>query len=153
MRLLLVEDERDLAAALSRSLNEESFAVDVAYDGAEGQRLALDVNYDAVILDVMLPRRSGWDVLREIRAAGRRTPVIVLTARDAVADRVHGLNLGADDYLTKPFAIPELVARLRALGRRAASHPCPDLVVGDVRIDMAARRVYRNDGEVELTGA
>ena len=151
MRLLLIEDERDLAAALSRSLTEETFAVDVAHDGADGLRLALDVNYDAIILDVMLPRRSGWDVLREIRASGRRMPVIVLTARDGVDDRVHGLNLGADDYLTKPFAVAELVARLRALGRRASSHPGPELVVGEVRIDMAARRVYRRDGEVELT--
>jgi two-component system OmpR family response regulator len=151
MRVLLVEDERDLAAALTRALTEESFAVDVAFDGVEGHRLALAVDYDAVVLDIMLPRRNGWEVLRDIRAAGRRTPVIVLTARDAVADRVHGLNLGADDYLTKPFAVPELVARLRALGRRAASHPGPELVVGDVRIDMAARRVYRSDEEVELT--
>jgi two-component system OmpR family response regulator len=149
--VLLVEDERDLAAALTRALTEESFAVDVAFDGVEGHRLALAVDYDAVVLDIMLPRRNGWEVLRDIRAAGRRTPVIVLTARDAVADRVHGLNLGADDYLTKPFAVPELVARLRALGRRAASHPGPELVVGDVRIDMAARRVYRSDEEVELT--
>ena len=151
MRLLLVEDERELSAALTRALTEESFAVDAAYDGDEGERLALAVEYDAIVLDVMLPRRNGWDVLRDIRAAGRRTPVIVLTARDAVADRVHGLNLGADDYLTKPFAIPELVARLRALGRRAASHPAPDLIVGDIRIDMAARRVYRRSEEVELT--
>ena len=151
MRVLIVEDERDLAAALTRALTEESFAVDAAYDGDEGERLALAVEYDAIVLDVMLPRRNGWDVLRDLRAAGRRTPVIVLTARDAVADRVHGLNLGADDYLTKPFAIPELVARLRALGRRAASHPAPDLIVGDIRIDMAARRVYRRNDEVELT--
>jgi two-component system OmpR family response regulator len=151
MRVLLVEDERDLAAALLRALTEESFAVDVAADGEEGLRSALEIGYDAIVLDVMLPRRSGWDVLREIRAAGRQTAVILLTARDAVDDRVRGLNLGADDYLTKPFAVSELVARLRALGRRAASHPAPELVVGDVRIDMVARRVFRNDGEVELT--
>jgi two-component system OmpR family response regulator len=151
MRLLLVEDERDLAAALSRALAEESFAVDVARDGDDGLRCALEIDYDAIVLDLMLPRRSGWDVLREIRSAGRTVPVILLTARDAVDDRVHGLNLGADDYLTKPFAVSELVARLRALGRRAASHPGPDLVVGDVRIDLAARRVYRNDEEIELT--
>ena len=151
MRLLLVEDERDLAGALARTLTEESFAVDVAHDGAEGLQRALEIDYDVMVLDVMLPRRSGWDVLREIRLAGRRLPVILLTARDAVDDRVHGLNLGADDYLTKPFAVAELVARLRALGRRASSHPSPDLVVGQVRIDMAARRVYRDGAEIELT--
>jgi two-component system OmpR family response regulator len=152
MRVLLVEDERDLASALSRALADEAFAVDVARDGDEGFFRASEIAYDAVVLDVMLPGCDGWEVLRQLRAANRAMPVIMLTARDAVEDRVRGLNLGADDYLTKPFAIEELVARLRALGRRATAHPRPDLVVGDLRIDMAARRVYRDGDEVALTG-
>jgi DNA-binding response OmpR family regulator len=152
MRVLLVEDERDLASALSRALADEAFAVDVARDGDEGFFRASEIAYDAVVLDVMLPGCDGWELLRQLRAANRAMPVIMLTARDTVEDRVRGLNLGADDYLTKPFAIEELVARLRALGRRAAAHPRPDLVVGGLRIDMAARRVYRDGDEVTLTG-
>jgi two-component system OmpR family response regulator len=151
MRVLLVEDEADLASALARSLEDESFAVDVAPDGDEGLFRAQEIPYDAIVLDVMLPRRSGWALLQALRAAGQATPVIMLTARDGVDDRVRGLNLGADDYLTKPFAIEELVARLRALSRRAAAHPSPELAAGDIRIDMAARRVYRGGDEVELT--
>jgi two-component system OmpR family response regulator len=152
MRVLLVEDEPDLASALARALADEAFAVDVASDGEEGLLRATTIPYNAIVLDLMLPRRDGWDVLRDLRAAGLATPVIVLTARDAIEDRVRGLNLGADDYLVKPFALEELVARLRALGRRAASHPSPELVVGDVRLDMAARRAYQAGREVELTG-
>ena len=152
MRVLLVEDEADLACALARALSDEAFAVDVAADGDEGLYCACEIAYDAIILDLMLPRRDGWDVLQQLRAAGRATPVIILTARDAIDDRVRGLNLGADDYLVKPFAIEELVARLRALGRRAASHPSPELITGNVRIDMSARRVYHAGQEVELTG-
>ena len=152
MRVLLVEDEPELASAVGRALSDEAFAVDVAADGGEGLYHALEIAYDAIILDVMLPVRDGWDVLRELRQNGRVTPVLVLTARDAIEDRVRGLNLGADDYLVKPFAIEELVARLRALGRRAAAHPSPELRLGSVRIDMAARRVYHDDVEVELTG-
>jgi two-component system OmpR family response regulator len=151
MRVLLVEDEPDLASAIARALTDEDFAVDVASNGDDGFFQASEVAYDALVLDVMLPGRSGWDVLRALRGAGRTTPVLMLTARDAVDDRVHGLNLGADDYLTKPFAVEELVARLRALGRRSAGHPSPDLLVGDLRLDMAARRVYRDDREIDLT--
>ena len=151
MRVLLIEDEADLAAALERTLTEEGFAVDAVPDGNEGLHQALDVSYDAIILDVMLPGRSGWDVIRAIRTAGRKTPVIMLTARDTVPDRVRGLNLGADDYLTKPFDVDELVARLRALGRRTMAHPSPVLTVANVQIDLAARRVRRGGAEVELT--
>jgi two-component system OmpR family response regulator len=151
MRVLLVEDEPDLASAIARALTDEDFAVDVASNGDDGFFQASEVAYDALVLDVMLPGRSGWDVLRALRGAGRTTPVLMLTAADAVDDRVRGLNLGADDYLTKPFAVEELVARLRALGRRSAGHPSPDLLVGDLRLDMAARRVYRDDREIDLT--
>jgi two-component system OmpR family response regulator len=151
MRVLLVEDEPDLASAIARALTDEDFAVDVARSGDDGLFQAREVAYDALVLDVMLPGRSGWDVLRALREGGRSTPVLMLTARDAVDDRVRGLNLGADDYLTKPFAVEELVARLRALGRRSAGHPSPDLLVGDLRIDMAGRRVYRGDREIDLT--
>jgi two-component system OmpR family response regulator len=152
MRVLLVEDEPDLASALARALSDEAFAVDLAGDGDEGLFRASEISYDAVILDMMLPARDGWDVLQQLRALGRTMPVLILTARDAIEDRVRGLNLGADDYLVKPFAVAELVARLRALGRRAAAHPSPELVIGDVRMDMAARRVYHAGREVQLTG-
>jgi two-component system OmpR family response regulator len=151
MRVLLIEDEPDLAAALGRALAEEGFAVDTAGDGDDGLFRAQSLPYDAVVLDVMLPGRSGWDVLRELRAAGEATPVIMLTARDAVEEKVRGLNLGADDYLTKPFAVAELVARLRALDRRAQAQPSPVIALGDVRCDLAARRVHRGGHEVELT--
>jgi DNA-binding response OmpR family regulator len=151
MRVLLVEDEADLAGALSRALADQAFAVDVAADGDEALFLAGEVAYEAIVLDVMLPKRDGWSVLTTLRATGHTVPIIVLTARDAVADRVRGLNLGADDYLVKPFSVDELVARLRALGRRVAHQPSPDLVAGDLRINMAARRAFKGDEEIRLT--
>lgn len=151
MRILVVEDEVDLASTLGRALGEAHFAVDIAADGEEAQFLLAEVGYDAVVLDLMLPKRNGWAVLDELRRSGARTPVLVLTALDAVPDRVKALDLGADDYLPKPFAIAELVARLRALVRRATGNPSPMLVVGDIRIDRAARLVYRQDTPVELT--
>jgi two-component system OmpR family response regulator len=152
MRVLLVEDEPELASALARALSDEAFAVDIAPDGGEGLYRAIEIPYDAIILDMMLPVRDGWDVLSELRRHGRVTPVLILTARDAIEDRVRGLNLGADDYLVKPFAVEELIARLRALRRRAAAHPSPEMVLGSVRIEMTARRVYHDGLEVELTG-
>jgi two-component system OmpR family response regulator len=151
VRLLVVEDEPDLRSALARALADQHFAVDTAADGDEALFLAIEVDYDAVVLDLMLPRRNGWDVLDALRAAGRRTPVLLLTARDAVDDRVRGLNAGADDYLTKPFALEELVARLRALIRRAAAQPAPSVRIADVDIDLASRRVFRGGTEVTLT--
>jgi two-component system OmpR family response regulator len=151
MRLLVVEDEPDLREALARTLADEGFAVDVSADGEDGLFQALEVDYDALVLDLMLPRRSGIEVLQTIRQAGRRTPVLLLTARDAIDDRVKGLNAGADDYLTKPFAIPELVARLHALIRRASGHPAPVLELHGVRVDLEAHRVFREGQEVELT--
>jgi DNA-binding response OmpR family regulator len=151
MKLLLVEDEADLRRSLSRALADEGFAVDTADDGEEALHRAVEIEYDAIVLDLMLPRRDGSSVLRALRRAGRVTPVIVLTARDTLDDCVASLNLGADDFLTKPFDLAELVARIRALIRRAAADPSPERHVGPVRIDLAGRRVYRDGDEVELT--
>lgn len=152
MRLLLVEDDPDLSSAMLRALTEAHFAVDRSADGHDALFQATSLDYDAIVLDVMLPGRDGWDVLTALRAAGRTTPVLMLTARDRVDDRVRGLNLGADDYLTKPFAVEELVARLRALGRRAAGQPAPQVRVAGIQLDLSARRVYRDGREVDLTG-
>lgn len=151
MKILLIEDERDLAQALSRALGDDAFAVDIAADGDDGLARALDGDYDAIVLDLMLPGRSGWEVLAALRQARRDVPVIILTARDAIEDRVRGLNLGADDYLTKPVAVAELAARLGAVVRRAARLPAPVLDLGDVRLDLAARRVYRGGTEMPVT--
>jgi two-component system OmpR family response regulator len=151
MRVLVVEDEVDLASALKRSLENERFAIDIALDGEEAQFLLSEVEYDVVVLDLMVPKRSGWTLLSDLRDAGSRTPVLVLTARAAVEDRVRALDLGADDYLLKPFASSELAARLRALVRRAAGHAGSVHVVGSVRVDTAARRVYRDEAQIALT--
>jgi DNA-binding response OmpR family regulator len=151
MRLLVVEDEADLADTLQKALTEESFAVDVAGDGEEGLFKLSDIPYDAAILDVMLPGMDGWTVLENARARGIRTPVLMLTARDMVEDRVRGLNLGADDYLVKPFALTELIARVHAIIRRAYGSAAPRLTIGDVVMDTAAKRVLRNGMVVELT--
>jgi two-component system, OmpR family, response regulator len=151
MRLLIVEDERDLARALKRTLEEEGFVVDLAFDGDEAQFMLAELTCDAVVLDLMVPGRDGWQLLAGLRAAGARTPVLVLTARDAVDDRVRALDLGADDYLSKPFAVAELTARLRALVRRAAGHAAPVYVAGNVAVHSAARRVYLDDVPVDLT--
>jgi two-component system OmpR family response regulator len=151
MRLLVVEDDTDLARTLRKVLEEEHFLVDVAATGDEALYHATEMAYDAIVLDLMLPVVDGWTVLESLRRAGRRAPVLVLTARDTVADKVRGLDLGADDYLTKPFAIAELVARLRSLIRRASGDPAPEIVVGELRIETGARRVWRGDCEVDLT--
>jgi two-component system OmpR family response regulator len=151
VRLLVVEDEADLRESLARVLVDAHFAVDEAADGEDGLFRALSIDYDGIVLDRLLPRRSGDAVLAALRAAGRTTPVLLLTALDAVEDRVAGLDHGADDYLTKPFAVDELVARLRALIRRAAGTPAPAVVLGDVEVDLARRRVHRGGEEVELT--
>lgn len=152
MRVLVVEDEPDLRRSLARSLSDAQFAVDESPDGEDGLFRSLEVDYDAIVLDLMLPLRSGEAVLEGIRRAGRTTPVLLLTARDTIADRVRGLNHGADDYLTKPFVIDELVARLRALIRRAQQQPSPIVAIGPLRIDLVRRRVYRDDLEIPLTG-
>ena len=152
MRLLVVEDEPDLRRSLARSLADAQFAVDESADGEDALFRALEVDYDAIVLDLMLPLRSGEAVLESIRKAGRTTPVLLLTARDTIADRVRGLNHGADDYVTKPFVLDELVARLRALIRRAQQQPSPVVTIGSLRIDLVRRRVYRDEMEIPLTG-
>lgn len=150
MRLLVVEDDPLLLRSLAATLRDENFAVDTAPDGEEGLYRALETDYDAVVLDVMMPKLDGWQVLAALRQR-KKTPVLMLTARDTVTDRVRGLDGGADDYLTKPFDTDELLARLRALIRRAHAAPAPQLVFGNVTIDQAARTVRANGTEVPLT--
>jgi len=142
MRLLIVEDEPKVARFIERGLREEHYAVDVAYDGEAGLDLALLHDYDLAILDVMLPRKDGFTVLQELRAAGRSCRVLMLTARDGVHDRVRGLDGGADDYLVKPFAFEELLARVRALLRRRADEPVV-LCAADLELDLTSRKVTR----------
>jgi two-component system OmpR family response regulator len=151
MRLLIVEDEDDLADVLSRLLRDAGFSCDIARDGEEGLSLALEPGYDLVILDLMLPRLQGERVLAELRTRGRDLPVLVLTARDAVTDRVRLLDAGADDYLTKPFDPGELVSRCRALLRRSAGHASSVQPIGDIEIDMARRVVLRAGAVVQVT--
>ncbi|HSI12377.1 MAG TPA: response regulator transcription factor [Chthoniobacter sp.] len=140
MRILVIEDEPDLLAGLARSMREEGYAVDTAQDGEDGLLKALEVSYDALVLDVMLPRLDGWEVLRRLRLK-KKTPVLLLTARDKTTDRVRGLDGGADDYLVKPFDLSELLARLRALIRRSATEASAVIDLGSVLIDTAARTV------------
>ena len=150
MRVLAVEDEPDLLNSLTKALREDGYAVDGAPDGEEGLYKAESYDYDAIVLDIMLPRMDGWELLRRLRKT-KKTPVLMLTARDAVRDRVRGLDTGADDYLIKPFELPELLARLRALIRRSASHAQARLEIGDVVIDTAARTVLHRGKSVALT--
>jgi len=151
VRILLVEDNRRLNASLRMSLMDDGYAVDPAFDGIEGQELAELTPYDAIILDVMLPKKDGLEVCRQLRAARINTPIIMLTARDAIEDRVTGLDRGADDYLVKPFAISELRARLRALLRREANDKTGVLVVGDLVLDPARHTVERGGKPIQLT--
>lgn len=151
MRVLVVEDEPDLLAVLAQSLREDGYAVDTAEDGQEGFIKAKGGQYDALVLDMMLPRMDGWTVLKELRKVGQSVPVLVLTARDALADRVRGLDSGADDYLVKPFELAELLARLRALIRRCAGKPSPVVEIADVQIDTASKTVSRAGQPVALT--
>ena len=151
MRILVVEDELKMAGLLRRGLEEEGYAVDVAATGSDAVWAATENPYDAILLDVMLPDVNGFEVCRRLRAAGRWAPVLMLTARTAVTDRVAGLDAGADDYLTKPFSFSELFARVRALVRRGATERPAVLEVGDLTLDPAARRVTRGDAAVELT--
>lgn len=150
MRLLLVEDEPDLVTGLLRALRNEGYAVDVATTGDEGLHQALTVSYSVIILDIMLPGIDGWEVLARLRQT-RHTPVLMLTARDTSSERVRGFDLGADDYLAKPFDLPELLARLRALIRRTTRQSRSVLELGDVLVDTKARSVTRDGEEVSLT--
>jgi two-component system OmpR family response regulator len=151
VRVLVVEDDVRMAAAVRRGLRSDGLVVDVAGDGDRALRLARATTFDAVILDVMLPGADGFEVCRRLRAEGVWAPVIMLTARDAVDDRVHGLDAGADDYLTKPFSLAELLARLRALARRGDVRRPTVLEAGDLRLDPAERRVWRGESEIEVT--
>ena len=150
MRLLVIEDEVRLLRNLAKALREEGYAVDTAADGEEGLYKAQNNAYDAVVLDVMLPKLDGWQILERLRKT-QTTPILMLTARDTPADRVRGLDGGADDYLVKPFDLSELFARLRALIRRAAARPAPKIVLGDVAIDTRARTVAVGGQAVALT--
>jgi two-component system, OmpR family, response regulator len=151
MRVLVVEDDHKMAGLLRRGLVEEGHAADVAGTGDEAIWMAQAVEYDAIVLDVMLPGRDGFEVCRQLRRDGVWSPVLMLTARDAVEDRVAGLDAGADDYLRKPFSFSELLARLRALARRGAAERPTVIEVGDLRLDPAARRVWRGDTEIQLS--
>ena len=151
MRLLVVEDEVKMAGLLKRALDEEGYAVDVTGSGEEALWLGTENPYDAIVLDLMLPDVDGFAVCRGLRERGRWMPVLMLTARDAVRDRVAGLDAGADDYLTKPFSLAELLARLRALIRRGATERPSVLRVGDLSVDPAARSVSRDGHAIELT--
>jgi len=150
MRVLVVEDEPDLRRLVAEVLVEAEYAVDIAADGEQGLQKALDSPYDAIVLDLMLPKLDGWKVMQALRKV-KSTPVLILSARDAVGDRVHGLDLGADDYLVKPFERTELLARLRALIRRAAGQSLSQLFVGDLQIDLRSKQVALAGETVALT--
>jgi DNA-binding response OmpR family regulator len=151
MRLLVVEDEKKVAAFIKKGLEEEGYAVDVAHDGELGLAMALDGVHDAIILDMNLPRMDGLSILKDLRTQKVKTPVLLLTVRAAIEDKVIGLDSGADDYLTKPFAFQELVARVRALIRRRVEAEPPILQIADVRLDPSQRIVFRGEEKIDLT--
>src|SRR6267142_5059869 len=151
MRILLIEDEKKTVAFLTKGLREDGFKVDVAMDGEAGLELARATQYDLLVVDVMLPKKDGWSVVTELRSAGVRTPVLFLTARDSVRDRVKGLELGADDYLVKPFAFSELLARVHSLLRRAPVRQPEVLHIVDLEIDLIRHRAVRAGKRLELT--
>jgi two-component system, OmpR family, copper resistance phosphate regulon response regulator CusR len=151
VRILVVEDELKLAKALREGLEADHYSVTVAHTGEDGFYLARAERFDVVILDVMLPGRNGFEILATLRQNGATMPVLLLTARDAIADRVRGLDSGADDYLVKPFAFPELLARIRALVRRGATDSTAGLKIGDLEMDIGGRRVTRSGEALDLT--
>jgi len=151
MRILVVEDEKRLAEVIKKGLVEEGYSVDTAYDGVEGQYMAENTPYDLVILDIMLPKKDGITVCQELRTREINTPILMLTAKDRIEDRVKGLDSGADDYLVKPFAFSELLARVRALLRREAISKSPKLQVGNLVMDTLTREVWQGDKKIELT--
>ena len=151
MRLLVVEDERGIASALRQGLGESGYAVDLARDGVEARDYALAATYDIILLDILLPKLDGLSLLRDLRKRGVTTPILLLTARDAIDDRVAGLDAGADDYLVKPFSFSELLARIRALLRRPVLRTANKLATGDISMDLGARTVTRGAQEIVLT--
>ena len=151
MRLLIIEDYKPLQQSLTKGLCEAGFAVDTTSDGKEGLGYAMGNEYDVIILDLMLPGMGGLEILKKIRTQGRKSHVLILTAKDTVQDRVTGLNLGADDYLVKPFAFKELLARIHALLRRGYRQKNPRIKVKDLKIDLSRQRVWRGKEEIQLT--
>jgi DNA-binding response OmpR family regulator len=151
MRLLVVEDETKLAAIIKRGFEEEGYSVDVVYDGLSGLLITETTPYDLVVLDLTLPRKDGIEVCRELRNKNINVPILILTARDSVEDRVRGLDSGADDYVVKPFAFSELLARVRALIRRESPSKNPKLKVGNLIMDTRKREVWRSDQKIDLT--
>jgi two-component system copper resistance phosphate regulon response regulator CusR len=152
MRILIAEDDRKVAGFLKKGLKEEQYAVDVCYDGEEALFQTQVNQYDLVILDVMLPKKNGFSVCKEIRKEGNLTPILMLTARDQLEDKVRGLQEGADDYLTKPFAFEELLARIQALLRRTQDYKTKTLKVGDLELDPVSRKITREGKPITLTG-
>ncbi len=151
MRVLVVEDEKKVASFIKRGLEEENFAVDVAFDGEEGLYLAENNPYDVILMDLMLPKKDGLSVIKELREKEITTPVLCLTAKDAVEDIVSGLDTGSDDYLTKPFAFGELLARVKALVRRTNKDRGAEIHFADLRLDPVTHKVWRSDKEIDLT--
>ncbi|HEX9655142.1 MAG TPA: response regulator transcription factor [bacterium] len=151
MRILVIDDEKEVADLIRRALREESHAVDTACEGQRGEEMAASEDYDLIILDIMLPKRNGLEVLSHLREEGFTTPVLLLTARDKVSDRVAGLDAGADDYLGKPFAVAELRARVRALLRRQSDCKASLLSVGDLTMDTSSHEVRKEENPIELT--
>ncbi len=151
MRILVVEDEKKVASFIKKGLEEEYYSVDVAFDGKKGLELALIEEYDLIILDLMLPFKDGLSILKELRKEKILTPVLILTARDTIQDKVTGLDSGADDYLAKPFSFEELLARIRALLRRNSIEKNNILKSGDLKLDTQTHKAYRNDVEIHLT--
>jgi DNA-binding response OmpR family regulator len=151
MRILVIEDERRLCSIIKRGLIEEGYAVDTSYDGEEGEYLAETTPYDLIILDIMLPKKDGIEVCQNLRLKRVNTPILMLTAKDTVEDRVRGLDAGSDDYLIKPFAFNELLARIRALLRREGSSKSSELHIGNLIMDTLSREVWRGQRKIELT--
>ncbi len=151
MRILVVEDEKKVANFIKHGLEEEKYIVETAYDGVSGLEMAMHNQFDAILLDVMLPGKDGFAILKELREGGVTTPVLMLTARGAIEERVQGLDLGADDYLPKPFSFDELAARLRSILRRSSPEKSTKLKCGDLVLDTVSHFAYRNGAEIELT--
>lgn len=152
MKILVVEDEKKLAKFIQQGLLEEHYTVDVAHDGPQGESLAVTGEHDLLILDILLPKKDGIAVLRDLRTRGMTLPVLLLTAKDSTEDKVEGLDSGADDYLTKPFALEELLARVRSLLRRGQSDKPTVLRIGDLQLDTVAHKAKRSEKVIELTG-